>query len=331
MTTPGPQHHGSAHTGIGRSPATTLIHQVPPAPSFTSAGPSQLTTRPPRVSSCCKISPPDSRETTCHGSAGANRNTHARTATAIASNPSAAPPPAGSTGPSSGSRTTAHRVKCTRISSARRTNRRSQPRTVIGQTPNRAAIRRNPSPAIFASTSRTDHRDLILTTRERQIRQQHMRTRAPPAPRPPRPQQPIPSPTAQHPHPREPPRSQHRPTRRTPEQPANQLSLHQRHLGAYDQHRGATSGIQEGPPDDDQADGRALARSQTREASHHHHQQREPPRSSSNSAALNTRLAVGKALTPNRDPRGAPATAGASGAGPDQPRRPSQSRIYRLS
>jgi hypothetical protein len=46
-----------------------------------------------------------------------------------------------------------------------------------------------------------------------------------------------------------PPRPQHPPTRRTAQQPADQLSLHQHQLGAYDQHRGATSGIQESPPD----------------------------------------------------------------------------------
>jgi hypothetical protein len=46
-----------------------------------------------------------------------------------------------------------------------------------------------------------------------------------------------------------PPRPQHPPTRRTSQQPTSQLGLHQRHIGAYDLHRGATSGIQEGPPD----------------------------------------------------------------------------------
>jgi hypothetical protein len=56
--------------------------------------------------------PPDSRQATRHTSSPApNRSTHARAATAIASNASATPLPAGITGPSSGSSTTAHRVK----------------------------------------------------------------------------------------------------------------------------------------------------------------------------------------------------------------------------
>jgi hypothetical protein len=55
------------------------------------------------------------------------------------------------TGPSSGSSATAQRVKCARICSARSANRRSQPRTVSGHATSRAAIRRNPSPATFAS------------------------------------------------------------------------------------------------------------------------------------------------------------------------------------
>ena len=71
--------------------------------------------------------------------------------TAIASNASATSLPAGSTAPNSGSNTTAQRVKCARIHSARSANLRSQPRTVSGYAPNRAAIRRNPSPATFAS------------------------------------------------------------------------------------------------------------------------------------------------------------------------------------
>ena len=64
-----------------------------------------------------------------------------------------------------------------------------------------------------------------------------MRPSASPAPRPPRPQPPIPRPAAQHPLPCMPPRPQHLTTRRTAKQPADQLSLHERHLGAYDQHR----------------------------------------------------------------------------------------------
>lgn len=95
--------------------------------------------------------PADSTQAIRHGSPGPNRNTHARAATAIASNTSAMVLPAGSTGPSSGSSATAHRVKCALISSARSANRRNQPRTVPAGTPNRQAIGRCPSPATFAS------------------------------------------------------------------------------------------------------------------------------------------------------------------------------------
>ena len=96
--------------------------------------------------------PADNLEATSHGPAGPNRSTHALAATAIASNASATSPPAGSIAPSSGSNATAQRVKCARIGSARSANRRSQPRTVSGYAPTRAAIRRNPSPATtFAS------------------------------------------------------------------------------------------------------------------------------------------------------------------------------------
>jgi hypothetical protein len=69
------------------------------------------------------------------------------------SSASANPPPAGSTGPSSGASTNAHRAKCTRIASAPAANRRSQPRTVSFGTPSRAAIRRCPTPVAFASTA----------------------------------------------------------------------------------------------------------------------------------------------------------------------------------
>ena len=112
---------------------------------------------------------------------------------------------------------------------------------------------------------RPDHRHLVLPTRQRNIRQQHVSARTPQTPRPPRPQQPIPAQAPQHPLPGITPRPQHRPTRRAAQKPADQLSLDPRLLGAYDQHRGATSGIQESPPDDDQSDGRALARSRTHE------------------------------------------------------------------
>ena len=95
--------------------------------------------------------PADNRLTICHTGRGPNRNTHARPATATASNASATPLPAGSTDPSIGSSAIAQRVNNTRINSARPTNLRSQPRTVSAGTPNREAIRRHPSPATFAS------------------------------------------------------------------------------------------------------------------------------------------------------------------------------------
>ena len=98
--------------------------------------------------------PPDSRQATRHTSPAPNRNTHARAATATASNASATPLPAGITGPSSGSNTTAHRAKYPRTSPARNANRRSQPRTVSFGTPSRPAITRCPAPAIFASIAR---------------------------------------------------------------------------------------------------------------------------------------------------------------------------------
>lgn len=90
--------------------------------------------------------PPDNRLAICHTGRGPNRNTHARTAGAIASSTSPNTLPAGSTAPNSASSTTAQRVKCARIASPRNANRRSQPRTVSAATPSRAAIRRCPSP-----------------------------------------------------------------------------------------------------------------------------------------------------------------------------------------
>jgi hypothetical protein len=111
--------------------------------------------------------PPENRDAIFHGPAGSpgpNRNTHAGAVIAIAPNASAAPPPAGITGPSSGSSATAHRVKSARISPARSANLRSQPRTVSGYAPNRAAIGRNPSPATFRLDRLADHRHLVLTT-----------------------------------------------------------------------------------------------------------------------------------------------------------------------
>ena len=180
---------------------------------------------------------PTARYAIRHGSPGPNRNTHARAATAIASNASATPLPAGSTGPSSGSSATAHRVKCARICSARSTNRRSQPRTVSAGTPNRAAIRRYPSPATLASIAapitatsswRRDNATSGSSTcvpaqpRHRARRGRNNR-----------------SPTEQRntrsracPHgPNTPRHDGHA------KPPADQLSLDQRLLGAYDQHR----------------------------------------------------------------------------------------------
>jgi len=95
--------------------------------------------------------PAESIDTNDHTGLEPNRNTHALTATAITSTASASAPPAGNTGPNSGSNANAHRVKCALIASARAANRRSQPRTVSAGTPNRPAISRCPSPRTFAS------------------------------------------------------------------------------------------------------------------------------------------------------------------------------------
>src|ERR1019366_9665091 len=103
----------------------------------------------------------------------------------------------------------------------------------------RAQPRRDPPiplPGHVRLDRRADHPDLVLPARQRQIRQQHMRTRAAPAPRPPRPQQPIPQHAAQNPLPSMPPRPQHPRTRQTPKQPADQLRLDQLLLSTYDQH-----------------------------------------------------------------------------------------------
>ena len=81
-----------------------------------------------------------------------------------------------------------------------------------------------------------DHRHLVLAPQQTRIRQQHMRSAAPPAPRSPRSQPAISRPTPQHTLASVTPRSQHPATRRTRQQPTSQLSLHRRHLDAYDQH-----------------------------------------------------------------------------------------------
>ena len=100
-----------------------------------------------------------------------------------------------------------------------------------------------PLPGDARLDRRADHRHLILPPQQRQIRQQHMRARATPAPRPPRPQQPIPRPAAQHPLPRVPPRPQHPPTRRTrqaarrPAQPRPRASsAHTINIGCHLRH-----------------------------------------------------------------------------------------------
>jgi hypothetical protein len=55
--------------------------------------------------------PPDSELASGHAAVEPNRSTHARPATAIASNASAPAEPAGVTRPSCGSKACAHRVK----------------------------------------------------------------------------------------------------------------------------------------------------------------------------------------------------------------------------
>ena len=274
-------------------PATVFIHAVLPALSFTSAGPSQLTAPPGRGNSCCQAA----RRPTARTRSATDHPD--RTATPTPSpRPRSLPAhprprsPAGSTGPSSGSSTTAHRVKCALIRSARSANRRSQPRTVSAGTPNRPAIGRCPSPATFASiaapiTDTSSRRRNNATSGSSTCVPAHPRHRA----RRGRNNR-SPSRAAQHPLPRVPPRPQHPPTRRTPKQPADQLSLDPRLLGAYDQHRVPPPASKRALPTTDQADGRALARSGTREACHHrrphHHDERhEHPRSCPNSAALN--------------------------------------------
>src|SRR5450432_412676 len=136
-------------------PAAVLVHQCLPLFSLIERGTLSTHLTPSKGRFVLPSSrPPENRDAISHGPAGSadpNRNTHARAVIAIASNASATPPPAGMIAPSSGSSATAHRVKCARISSARPANRRSQPRTVSGHAPNRAAIGRNPSPATFAS------------------------------------------------------------------------------------------------------------------------------------------------------------------------------------
>jgi len=181
--------------------------------------------------------PADKRLTICHTGRAPNRNTHARPATASASNASATPLPAASTEPSIGSNASAQRVNSARISSARATNRRSQPRTVSAGTPNRSAIDRHPSPATFASIAtpitatsswrRNKHKSGSSTCVPAQPRHRVRRGRHRQSPD-----------TRRNTRSRACPHgSQHLPTRRTRQQPADQLSLDPRLLGAYDQHR----------------------------------------------------------------------------------------------
>ena len=202
--------------------------------------------------------PPDNTEAIRHTSMEPNRSTHALAATAIASSASATPPPAGMTAPNSTSSTTAQRVKCALIASRSATNRRSQPRTVSTGTPNRPAIGRCPSPATLATiaapiTATPSRRRNSATSGSSTCVPPHPRQRA-------RRGRKIRSPAAQRstraracPHGLNLPRHDGHP--RTP--PANSSSTRTR--SAHTISMGATSGIQESPPDDHQADGRALA------------------------------------------------------------------------
>ena len=219
-------------------PTTLLIHHVLPALSFTSAGPSQLTSPTERRE---LVLPTARRPTAATRSA---TDHPVRTATPTPAQRPRSPPthprcrsrPAAPT-PSSGSSATAQRVKCALISSARSANRRSQPRTVSACTPNRPAIRRYPSPATLASIAapitdtsscrRNNTRSGSSTCVPAHPRQRARRGR----------NNRSPDRAAQHPLPSVPPRAQHPPTRRTHKQPANQLSLDPHLLGAYDQHR----------------------------------------------------------------------------------------------
>jgi Transposase len=209
--------------------------------------------------------PADKRLTICHTGRGPNRNTHALATTATASNASATPLPAGNTDPSSGSSATAQRVNNARINSARPTNLRSQPRTVSAGTPNRDAIPRHPSPATFASIAspitatsswrrnnttsgsstcvpkQPRHRARRGTSNRSPDRQRNTRSR--PCPHGPNTHDTTGTSIARPP---------------TPPRPAPP-----RHIRSTS---GATSRHPESPPDDDQSDGRALARSGTRQA-----------------------------------------------------------------
>ena len=272
----------SAYRNSPISRRRSFHSSVLPALSFTSAGPSQLTAPPPRGD----LVLPNSTPARQHATRSAT-DPPARTATPTPWPRPRSPPtrprsslPAGSTAPSSGSSTTAHRVKCALIRSARSANRRSQPRTVPVHPQPSGDL---PIPLASDASPRSPHRSPTprpadATTRPRQ---QHMRARAAPAPRPPRPQQPIPDRAAQHPLPSRaptaptPPDTTDNPAARRPAQPRPAPARRIRSTS------GATSGIQRALPTNGQADGRALARSRTHEAcqprdhdERHHHPRR---------------------------------------------------------
>lgn len=79
--------------------------------------------------------PPEAPATNDHNGAGPSRRPAAAAATPIASMASAAGEPRAMIGPKLASKRCAQELNNTRISSARATNRRNQPRTVSGCAP----------------------------------------------------------------------------------------------------------------------------------------------------------------------------------------------------
>jgi hypothetical protein len=140
--------------------------------------------------------PPDNRAANRHGPAGPKRNTAARVANPMASTASPTAVPVGDGGSDAGANTNAHRTNNAANSIAPHRNRRSQPRTVEGGTPSRAAIRRCPAPAACSinaepitstlSRRRTRHMSANNTCVSAHDRHRARRGRNPNAPSPPR-------------------------------------------------------------------------------------------------------------------------------------------------
>ena len=147
-----------------------------------------LTASPQRGSSCCQAA----RRPTARGDHATDRPARTAAATlaprprSLPTRPRNARPPAPPR-PSSGSSATAHRVKCARIAPRAREPPQPAAHRVRGhpQPPPRSA---DAPPRRRSPHRRADHRDLVPPAQQHNIRQQHVRARAPPAPRPPRPQ-----------------------------------------------------------------------------------------------------------------------------------------------